>query len=199
MVISNEAAMADAVLAIWHPGLYGGSSVAGILSGRINPSGRLAMTFPYSQGQIPIYYGRRHSARPHQGFYKDQTSEALYPFGYGLSYTTFSYGTPTAELHEVKNGDKFDVTIPVTNTGQRDGMETVFWYVSDPYGKITRPAQELKHFEKKLIKKGETINFTFHVNVSRDFGYIDSEGKRFVESGDIMILVGDKKLKFTIK
>lgn len=199
MIITDEVAMADAVIEMWQPGLYGGSAVAGILSGRINPSGHLAMTFPYSQGQIPIYYGRRHSARPHQGFYKDQTSEPLYPFGYGLSYTTFAYGEPHTNSHEVKAGDKFDVIIPVTNTGQRDGLETVFWYVSDPYGKITRPAQELKHFEKKLIKKGETVDFVFHVNVNRDFGYVDSGGKRFVEPGDIMILVGDKKLKFTIK
>lgn len=199
MIISDEAAMADAVLEMWHPGLYGGSAVAGILSGRINPSGRLAMTFPYSQGQIPIYYGRRNSARRHQGFYKDQTSDALYNFGHGLSYTTFAYGEPVVTRTDVKAGDTFTITIPVTNTGSCDGQETVFWYVSDPYGTITRPDKELRHFEKKLIRSGETVEYTFKVNVNRDLSFVDSEGRRFTEAGEMYVLVGDKKIAINVK
>lgn len=87
--------LCDAILEIWQPGINGARSMAGILSGRINPSGKLAMTFPYSTGQIPIYYNRRKSGRGHQGFYKDITSDPLYPFGHGLSYTEFKYGTVT--------------------------------------------------------------------------------------------------------
>ena len=198
MTITEEAEMADAIIEMWQPGLYGGSTVAGILSGRINPSGHLAMTFPRSQGQIPIYYGRRNSARRHQGFYKDLPSDALYDFGHGLSYTSFSYGNPTISKKEVRSGDKFTVTIPVTNTGERDGMETVFWYVSDPYGSVTRPDKELRHFEKKLIRKGETSEFQFNVNVDSDLCFVDSEGKRLLEPGEMTIIVGDKQIVINI-
>lgn len=198
MTISEEADMADAIVEIWQPGLYGGSALAGILSGRINPSGRLAMTFPRSLGQIPIYYGRRNSARRHQGFYKDLPSDALYDFGHGLSYTCFSYGTPVATKTEVRAGEKFTVTIPVTNTGECDGKETVFWYVSDPYGSITRPDKELRYFEKKLIRKGDTSVFRFDVNVDSDLSFVDGEGKHFLEPGEMKILVGDKQIVINI-
>ena len=148
--------LCDAILEIWQPGINGARSMAGILSGRINPSGKLAMTFPYSTGQIPIYYNRRKSGRGHQGFYKDITSDPLYPFGHGLSYTEFKYGTVTPSATKVKRGDKLSAEVTVTNTGARDGAETVHWFISDPYCSITRPVKELKHFEKQLIKAGET-------------------------------------------
>ena len=144
--------LCDAILEIWQPGINGARSMAGILSGRINPSGKLAMTFPYSTGQIPIYYNRRKSGRGHQGFYKDITSDPLYPFGHGLSYTEFKYGTVTPSATKVKRGDKLSAEVTVTNTGARDGAETVHWFISDPYCSITRPVKELKHFEKQLIK-----------------------------------------------
>ena len=147
--------LCDAILEIWQPGINGARSMAGILSGRINPSGKLAMTFPYSTGQIPIYYNRRKSGRGHQGFYKDITSDPLYPFGHGLSYTEFKYGTVTPSATKVKRGDKLSAEVTVTNTGARDGAETVHWFISDPYCSITRPVKELKHFEKQFIKVGE--------------------------------------------
>lgn len=146
--------LCDAILEIWQPGINGARSMAGILSGRINPSGKLAMTFPYSTGQIPIYYNRRKSGRGHQGFYKDITSDPLYPFGHGLSYTEFKYGTVTPSATKVKRGDKLSAEVTVTNTGARDGAETVHWFISDPYCSITRPVKELKHFEKQFIKAG---------------------------------------------
>ena len=136
--------LCDAILEIWQPGINGARSMAGILSGRINPSGKLAMTFPYSTGQIPIYYNRRKSGRGHQGFYKDITSDPLYPFGHGLSYTEFKYGTVTPSATKVKRGDKLSAEVTVTNTGARDGAETVHWFISDPYCSITRPVKELK-------------------------------------------------------
>lgn len=119
------------------------------------------MTFPYSTGQIPIYYNRRKSGRGHQGFYKDITSDPLYPFGHGLSYTEFKYGTVTPSATKVKRGDKLSAEVTVTNTGARDGAETVHWFISDPYCSITRPVKELKHFEKQFIKVGETKTFPF--------------------------------------
>lgn len=199
VILGEAVELSDAILEIWHPGITAGDAVAGILSGRYNPSGRLAMTFPYAQGQIPIYYNRRNSARRHQGFYKDMTSEPLYPFGYGLSYTHFSYGEPMADKLQVAKNGKLTVTVPVTNDGDCDGKETVFWYVSDPYCKITRPNKELKFFEKKLIKKGETEVFTFDVDVERDLGFVDAEGHRFVEEGEVYLTVGGKQLKIMIE
>ena len=190
--------LCDAILEIWQPGINGARSMAGILSGRINPSGKLAMTFPYSTGQIPIYYNRRKSGRGHQGFYKDITSDPLYPFGHGLSYTEFKYGTVTPSATKVKRGDKLSAEVTVTNTGSRDGAETVHWFISDPYCSITRPVKELKHFEKQLIKAGETKTFRFDIDLERDFGFVNEDGKRFLEAGEYHILVQGKTVKIEL-
>ena len=190
--------LCDAILEIWQPGINGARSMAGILSGRINPSGKLAMTFPYSTGQIPIYYNRRKSGRGHQGFYKDITSDPLYPFGHGLSYTEFKYGTVTPSATKVKRGDKLSAEVTVTNTGSRDGAETVHWFISDPYCSITRPVKELKHFEKQLIKAGETKTFRFGIDLERDFGFVNEDGKRFLEAGEYHILVQGQTVKIEL-
>lgn len=190
--------LCDAILEIWQPGINGARSMAGILSGRINPSGKLAMTFPYSTGQIPIYYNRRKSGRGHQGFYKDITSDPLYPFGHGLSYTEFKYGTVTPSATKVKRGDKLSAEVTVTNTGSRDGAETVHWFISDPYCSITRPVKELKHFEKQLIKAGETKTFRFDIDLERDFGFVNEDGKRFLEAGEYHILVQGQTIKIEL-
>ena len=190
--------LCDAILEIWQPGINGARSMAGILSGRINPSGKLAMTFPYSTGQIPIYYNRRKSGRGHQGFYKDITSDPLYPFGHGLSYTEFKYGTVTPSATKVKRGDKLSAEVTVTNTGARDGAETVHWFISDPYCSITRPVKELRHFEKQLIKAGETKTFRFDIDLERDFGFVNEDGKRFLEAGEYHILVQGKTVKIEL-
>ncbi len=191
--------LCDAILEIWQPGVAGGEPVADILTGRTNPSGKLAMTFPYSTGQIPIYYNRRQSARPQPGLYQDTTSDPLYPFGHGLSYTSFRYGAPTASASVIGHSDSLQVRIGVTNTGQRDGMETVHWYVSAPCGTVTRPAKELKYFKKRLIKAGETEMFSFDISPERDFGYTDSDGQSFVENGEYTITVGDKQIKIEVR
>ena len=190
--------LCDAILEIWQPGINGARSMAGILSGRITPSGKLAMTFPYSTGQIPIYYNRRKSGRGHQGFYKDITSDPLYPFGHGLSYTEFKYGTVTPSATKVKRGDKLSAEVTVTNTGARDGAETVHWFISDPYCSITRPVKELKHFEKQLIKAGETKTFRFDIDLERDFGFVNEDGKRFLEAGEYHILVQGQTVKIEL-
>ena len=190
--------LCDAILEIWQPGINGARSMAGILSGRINPSGKLAMTFPYSTGQIPIYYNRRKSGRGHQGFYKDITSDPLYPFGHGLSYTEFKYGTVTPSATKVKRGDRLSAEVTVTNVGARDGAETVHWFISDPYCSITRPVKELKHFEKQLIKAGETKSFRFDIDLERDFGFVNEDGKRFLEAGEYHILVQGQTVKIEL-
>lgn len=187
-----------AILQVWQPGVRGGAPAAGILSGRINPSGRLAITFPYATGQIPIYYNHRQSARPHQGKYQDIPTTPLYEFGHGLCYTTFSYGEPVVSCETFRRGDRITVEVDVTNTGSRDGAETVFWFVSDPVCRISRPVKELRHFEKRLLRSGETGRFRFEINPERDLAFVDEDGNRFLEPGDYYILVKNRKVKLTL-
>lgn len=190
--------IAGAIVEMWQPGIRGGNPIAGILSGRINPSGKLAMTFPYSTGQIPIYYNHRQSARTHQGKYQDIPNTPLYEFGHGLSYTTFEYGDLQPSATTFRRGEKVTVTVAVTNTGERDGAETVHWFVSDPVCRISRPVKELKHFEKQPIRRGETRTFRFEIDPERDLSFTDGDGVRFLEAGDYYILVKDKKVKLTL-
>ena len=190
--------MANAIIEAWQPGVRGGEALAGILSGRINPSGKLAITFPYSTGQIPIYYNRRKSGRHHQGFYQDITSEPLYPFGHGLSYTTYSYGDLTASITDFRKGDKIKVSVPVTNTGSVSGEETVLWFISDPYCSITRPEKELKYFEKKTIAPGQTETYTFTIDPMRDLSFVDSDGNRFLEPGEYTVSVNGKSIRLNL-
>lgn len=196
--VSRLEPLSDAIVQMWQPGIRGGRPLAGILAGRINPSGRLAITFPRSTGQIPIYYCRRPSARPHQGKYQELSSEPLYEFGYGLSYTTYDYGELKAETASIERGKKLTVTIPVTNSGAMDGAETVLWYVSDPVCRIARPVKELKHFEKRMLRSGETHTFSFEIDPERDLSFVDGDGNRFLEAGDYYVIVKDRKLKLTL-
>ncbi len=190
--------ISDAILTMWQPGTPGGKPLAGVLSGRVNPSGKLSMTFPYATGQIPIYYNHRQSARPHQGKYQDIQATPLYDFAYGLSYTTFQYGDLKASSISLKRDEKLMIEIPVTNTGDRDGAETVHWFIQDPVSTISRPVKELKYFEKKQLKKGETKIYRFEVNPERDLSFVDGDGKRFLETGDYNIIVKNKKIKIEI-
>lgn len=191
---------ADAIVEMWQPGVAGGKPVAGILSGRVNPSGRLAITFPYSVGQIPIYYNHRSPARTGaQGRYQDIPSTPLYNFGHGLSYTNYQYGRLKVSADKAKRGDILTVEIPVTNTGNRDGQETVFWFISDPVCSISRPIKELKYFEKSLIKAGETKLFRFQLDTERDLSFVNTEGKRFIEPGDFYLIVKNQKVKICVE
>ncbi|MDE6491474.1 MAG: DUF4886 domain-containing protein [Muribaculaceae bacterium] len=190
--------LSDAILEIWQPGVNGASAMAGILSGRINPSGKLAMTFPYSTGQIPIYYNRRGSGRRHQGFYQDVTSEPMYAFGHGLSYTSYSYGDIKVSKADIRRGERITATVEVTNTGDRAGDETVMWFVADPYCSVTRPVKELKYFEKKHIAPGETVTYTFRIDPLRDLGFVDASGRKFLEAGEYHIMVNDRKVTINL-
>ena len=187
--------LSRSIVEIWQPGICGGTPLAGILSGRINPSGKLCITFPYSTGQIPIYYNARQSSRPDQGQYQDIPNLPLYEFGYGLSYTSYTYGELTPSATRIKKNDKLVVEIPVTNSGKMDGYETLHWFISDPFCSISRPIKELKHFEKRFIKAGETAVFRFEIDPEQHFSYVDHEGTRFTESGEYYIIVKDQKIK----
>lgn len=197
--LSEMEPLANAILEVWQPGTTGGIAAAEILAGDINPSGKLAMTFPRSTGQVPIYYNRRGAARRHQGFYKDIPSTPLYPFGHGLSYTTFAYGKPEVSDSVFTSTDKVTVTVPVTNTGSRAGAETVMWFTADPAASVTRPLKELKHFEKRDLQPGETAVFTFTIDPAMHLSFPDNDGNPRLEPGDFKVMVGPYTLNLVMK
>ena len=190
--------LSDAMLEIWQPGIAGGSAVAGIVSGRLNPSGKLAITFPLTTGQIPTYYNMRQSSRPNQGGYQDISSEPKYWFGYGLSYTTFSYGKVSLSDSIIRKNQKITAQVAITNTGKIDGKETALWFISDPVASITRPIKELKFFEKEELKAGETKIFKFEIDPMRDLSFPDSDGNRYLENGDFYLMIDKQKIKFQL-
>lgn len=194
LILNRLEQVADAILEIWQPGLMGASAMAGILSGRINPSGKLAITFPYSIGQIPVYYNQRKSGRSLQGMYQDMTSLPMYPFGYGLSYSHFKYSSLVASRSKIKRNEEVIVQVDVTNAGSVGGMETVHWFISDPYCSITRPIKELKYFDKQYIETGGTRKFCFHIIPKRDLGFVDGKGQLVLELGEYEVLVKDQRV-----
>lgn len=192
--------LADAMLEIWMPGSTAGRAVAGIVSGRYNPSGRLPITFPMSTGQIPIYYNRRNSGRRGtQGIYKDMSSDPLYTFGYGLSYSSFEYSDIQLSASEITADTALEVKVSVKNTSDTDGMETVQLYICDPYCSIARPVRELKAFDKKLIKAGESVEFGFTLDPMKDLAFVDRNGQPLLEAGEFHIFVGGKKVSVTLR
>ena len=190
----------DAIVDMWQPGIAGGKPAAGVVSGRINPSGRLAATFPRSVMQIPIYYNRRNPSRfDGLGYYQDLSVEPLYEFGYGLSYSTFEYSDIRLSADSVEKNGHLTACVDVTNTSSRDGMETVFWYVSDPAcSVVTRPCKELRHFEKALIPAGQTRTFTFEIDPLKDLGYINKNGELFLEEGPVVLLTAGKQVRINV-
>ena len=196
--LSRLEPLSDAMLEIWQPGIAGSSAVAGILSGRLNPSGKLAITFPLATGQIPTYYNMRQSARPNAGGYQDISSEPKYWFGYGLSYTTYSYGEVKLSATQIRKNEKLIAEVEISNKGLMDGKETALWYISDPVASITRPMKELKYFEKKALKAGQKSTFKFEIDPMRDLSFPDTNGIRHLESGDFYLILNNQKVKFEL-
>lgn len=190
--LTRIAPKSAAIMYMWCPGICAGSALAGLLSGRYNPSGKLPVTFPYTLGQVPVYYNyRERSRRGDYGQYKDGIPlTPLYGFGHGLSYSQFEYSDISL------NG--LTASVKVTNSSTVDGKETVLWFVQDPYCSIARPVMELKHFEKRLIKAGETEEFIFRLDKLHDLGFVDSNGDRFFEPGLFRLFTSDKKIEFTL-
>lgn len=156
----------------WKPGsrTEGGAAVAALLTGEVNPSGRLSMSFPYSVGQVPVYYNHFNTGRPkdapdaqerYVSQYLDIPNEPLLPFGFGLSYTDFKYGDMTLSTDEISPDESLEVTVSVTNTGDMAGAEVVQLYIRDRSGEVVRPVKELKAFRKVQLQPGEQQDVTF--------------------------------------
>lgn len=174
----------------WHLGIQMGNAVARVLFGDYNPSGKLASSFPYVTGQCPVYYNHPNTGRPGSGSkftsrYLDAPFDALYPFGYGLSYTSFDY----SDLNVEDAGDAFKVTVTVTNTGSRAGTETVQMYMQDVTATLVRPVKELKGFEKVTLDPGASAEVTMMLKKSA-MGFYDNDANYRLEDGKFNIFVG---------
>lgn len=188
----------SAILNVWFGGTETGKAVADVLFGDVNPSGKLPVTFPQNVGQIPLYYSTKNTGRPlasgawfekFRSNYLDITNEPLYPFGYGLSYTTFSYGDIQLDKNTMGVNDKITATVSITNTGNYDGEEVVQLYIRDLVGSITRPVKELKGFQKIFLKKGESHNIRFEISVE-DLKFYNNDLKFIAEPGDFKLFIG---------
>lgn len=185
-----------AIVEAWHLGTEAGNAVAQVLYGDYNPSGKLAMTFPRNVGQVPIYYNYKNTGRPTNkdnnvfwSHYTDVEKTPLYPFGYGLSYTTFEYSDLKLNGNSFKIGDNINVSVTLKNTGKRQGKEVVQLYIRDLFGSITRPVKELKGFELVELKAGETKTLNFTLN-KETLGFYDNDGNYIIEPGDFKVFVG---------
>lgn len=167
--LSREHQLADALLEAWYPGTMGGKAITQVLYGEYNPSGKLPMTFPLNLGQVPVYYYAKNTGRPiylpndkYKSKYIDAPNDPLYPFGFGLSYTQFSYSDLKVSSAELTATGSITASVTVNNTGLYDGVEIVQWYVRDLVGSVTRPVKELKGFNRIELKKGESkvVEFT---------------------------------------
>lgn len=194
-VLTWEEANVDAILNVWFGGSEAADAICDVVFGDVAPSGRLTMTFPRATGQVPMYYNHLNTGRPvpegTKDFRKyatnwlDNVNDPLYPFGYGLTYTTFSYGKPTV----TGSGRTFKASVTVTNTGGRDAVEVVQLYVRDPVASIARPVKELKGFSRVTLKAGESRQVTFDIT-EKDLSYYDAEGRLVFEPGVFSIMLG---------
>jgi beta-glucosidase len=186
-----------AILDVWFAGSEAGDAIADALLGKVNPSGKLSMSFPQNVGQIPVYYNHKNTGRPltgkwfskFQSNYIDVPNEPLYPFGYGLSYTQFEYGDLKTSETILKGNQKLTASITVKNTGKLAGKEVVQLYIRDLVGSITRPVQELKGFQKIELAPGETKNITFEITPEL-LKFYNGDLKLDWESGEFEIMVG---------
>jgi beta-glucosidase len=185
---------ADAILQVWFAGIEAGNAIADVLYGKNNPSGKLPMTFPRNVGQIPIYYNHKNTGRPFDtndkftSKYLDISNEPLFPFGYGLSYTSFDYKvTQSAKEMEVDGSITFKAEI--TNTGNFDGEEVAQLYIRQKVGVITRPVKELKGFKKVMVKKGETVTVEFTLTVD-DLKYYHPDLSFTYDPGEFEFFIG---------
>ena len=197
LTLTWEDANVDAILNIWAPGSEAGNAVADVLFGAYNPSGKLTATFPRSVGQIPLYYNHLNTGRPWNGTdaskfksnYLDESNNPLYPFGYGLSYTTFDYSDIKLNKPDLTGNETLAASVTVTNTGKYEGEETVQLYIGDPVASISRPVKELKGFQKIILKPGESREVSFSVTPEQ-LKFYNSDLKYDWEPGAFNIFIG---------
>lgn len=211
LVFNWTADHAPAIVYTWWLGTQAGNAIADVLFGDYNPSGKLPMSFPITEGQIPIYYNHYNTGRPatsdsdrfYRSAYTDLSLYPKYPFGYGLSYTKFSYSDVKLNKTVIKASDRLTVTATVSNTGQFDGEETVQLYIRDLVGTVVRPVKELKRFKKVFLNKGESKEVIFTLTVN-DLRFYNDQLQYIYEPGDFQVFIGGssaevKQAAFTLQ
>jgi len=215
LVITELAQLSPAIIMAWLGGTQAGAGIADVIFGDYNPSGKLVMTFPRTVGQIPVYYNMKNTGRPvpnpdQSGIdyhflsrYIDSPNAPLYPFGYGLSYTTFQYSPVRLNKQFFSQNDTIVATIEISNIGNYDGEEIVQLYIHDKVAEVTRPIKELKGFQKIFIKKGETKKVTFFLTVN-DLAYYHSNLNYTWDPGEFELFIGpnsntSNKITFTVE
>jgi beta-glucosidase len=197
LILTSAEPFTDAILQCWILGTEQGNAIADVLDGTYNPSAKTVMSFPYAVGQIPVYYNHFNTGRPlaTDNFgnwfsrYRDAPRDPLYPFGYGLSYTSFTYKNMQIDKALITKKDKLTVTVNLSNTGHYDGEEIVQLYIRDIAASIVRPVKELKGFEKIFLKAGETKTVRFTLTAA-DLSFFDAEGNVKLEPGQFTVFVG---------
>ena len=187
-----------AILNVWFGGSEAGNAIADVLFGKVNPSGKLSTTFPQNVGQIPLYYNHKNTGRPldnsqwFQKFrsnYLDVSNDPVYPFGYGLSYSNFTYSDISLSNSTLKMGHFITVTVTLTNTSNVAGKEVAQLYTQQMIGSITRPVKELKGFQKVALNAGESRKISFNISTD-DLKFYNSNIKYVAEPGDFKIFIG---------
>lgn len=210
LTIEQEVNQSDAVLYAFHPGTMGGPAIADLLFGKVAPSGKTPVTFPKMVGQIPVYYAHNNTGRPASrqetlidaipleagqtslgctSFYMDAGFDPLFPFGYGLSYTTFGYDNLQLPTDKLAANGTLEISFDLTNTGKYDGTEVVQLYVQDIFGSVTRPVKELKGFQRVSLKQGEKKTVTFSLPV-KELAFWNIDMQKVVEPGEFNLWVG---------
>jgi beta-glucosidase len=197
LTLSKVAASSPAILEAWFPGTEAGNAVADVLFGKVNPGGKLPASFPRVLGQVPIYYNHEPTGRPcdvnskYNSRYRDLAAcDALYPFGFGLSYTKFTVDNLRLSTHSVSRNGTVSVSMDVTNTGDRAGDDVAQVYINDPVASISQPVRRLRGFQRVTLDPGQKQTVTFNLDKS-DFGFYDNRGKFVVEPGTIDVYGGD--------
>ena len=191
--VNYLAEKAPAIIEGWYLGQEQGTAVANVIFGNVNPSGKLAVTIPRHVGQLPVYYNRKPYV--HESPYITGAYSPLYPFGFGLSYTQYHYTNLSISTKNIGTGEGINVTIDVTNTGERDGDEIVQLYIHDLFSTVTRPVQELKDFARVHIKKGETKKVSFNITPDK-LQYYGPDMKRIVEPGAFEVQIGKSSVEY---
>jgi len=197
LAIKWENDATPAILNVWFGGSEAGHAIADVLFGKVNPSGKLTTTWPQNVGQVPIYYNHKNTGRPLEGpwfqkfrsNYLDVSNDPVYPFGYGLSYTHFTYSDLSLSSTSLKGDQRLTATVTVANDGTMEGKEVVQLYIRDLVGSITRPVSELKGFQKIDLKAGESRKVSFTI-APKDLKFYNADLKYDWESGDFVIMVG---------
>lgn len=195
MTLGWENENVSSIVEAWAGGSESGNAVADVLFGNYNPSGKLTTTFPLSVGQIPLYYNHKNTGRPYDARnkftskYLDIQNDPVYPFGYGLSYTSFDYSDIRLSKTQLKGDEKLTASVTVTNSGKVAGEEVVQLYIQDPTASISRPVKELKNFSKVLLQPGEKKEVSFDIS-TKDLMFYNSDLKYDWEAGDFIIFIG---------